>query len=84
MTLSVEWTPAAARDLRRLGRATAQRVRQTVIEFAETGHGDIAKLQGREPEWRLRVGDWRIRFTFTDGGQTLRILRVLHRREAYR
>ena len=84
MTLTVEWTPAASRDLRRLERTTAQRVRQTVIVFAETGHGDIAKLQSREPEWRLRAGDWRVRFTFTDGGRTLRVLRVLHRREAYR
>ena len=84
MTLTVEWTPAASRDLRRLERPTAQRVRQTVIDFAETGHGDIVKLHGREPEWRLRVGDWRVRFTFADGGETLRVLRVRHRREAYR
>lgn len=64
--LTVEWTPAASRDLRRLERLTAQRVRQTVIDFAETGHGD------------------RVRFTFADSGETLRVLRVRHRREAYR
>ena len=70
--------------MRRLEPSTAQRVRQSVIAFTETGHGDIVKLQGREAEWRLRVGAWRVRFDFTEGGRTLRVLRVLHRREAYR
>ena len=82
--MRIDWTDPAARDLRRLDRTTFRRVTRAVISFAETGHGDIAKLQGREPEWRLRAGDWRVRFTFADNGQTMRVLRVLHCREAYR
>ena len=82
--MRVDWTDPATRDLRRLDRTTFRRVTRAIVSFAETGHGDVVKLHGREPEWRLRVGDWRVRFTFADGGETLRVLRVRHRREAYR
>lgn len=82
--MEVEWAPAATRDLRRLDRLTVQRVRRAVTTFAETGHGDLSKLRGREAEWRLRVGDWRVLLTFVASGHTTRVERVLHRREAYR
>jgi len=41
-------------------------------------------LQGAEDIWRLRVGDWRVRFTpdFTD--KTIIILRILPRGRVYR
>jgi mRNA-degrading endonuclease RelE of RelBE toxin-antitoxin system len=51
--------------------------------FAETGEGDVKKLQGESGELRLRVGDYRVRFT-EEHPDTLRIHAVLHRREAYR
>ena len=70
--------------MRRLEPAVAQRVRSAVRTFAETGRGDSVKLKGRVAEWRLRVGDWRVRYTFTNQGQTLMVLRVLHRGRAYR
>ncbi|MGA2769807.1 MAG: type II toxin-antitoxin system RelE/ParE family toxin [Bryobacteraceae bacterium] len=41
------------------------------------------RLQGiRPPEYRLRVGDYRVRFH--QEGETIRILQVRNRREAYR
>jgi len=43
----------------------------------------VKKLQGIDPpEYRLRVGDYRVRFELD--GETVRILRVRNRREAYR
>jgi len=45
--------------------------------------GDVKRLQGIDPpEFRLRVGDWRVRFL--SDGATLTVLRVRNRREAYR
>ena len=29
---------------------------------------DFRKLTGRGDEWSLRVGDWRVRFSFSDDG----------------
>lgn len=51
--------------------------------FAETGQGDIKKLQGNTDDLRLRIGDYRVRFT-EEADNILRIHSVRHRGEAYR
>ena len=65
-------------------RRTRERVLAALERMAETGHGDVVKMRGWDREWRLRVGVYRIRLTFEFQTQTIRVLRVLHRREAYR
>ena len=51
--------------------------------FLFTEEGDVKLLKDLDPkEYRLRVGDYRIRFY--DFGETLQILSVRHRRDAYR
>jgi mRNA-degrading endonuclease RelE of RelBE toxin-antitoxin system len=54
------------------------------IEWAGTALEDKAALdKGIDPpEYRLRVGDYRVRFHLED--EALRVLRVRNRREAYR
>jgi mRNA interferase RelE/StbE len=84
MSRALEWTPAAERDLRRIDPQVRERIRQAVYRLVDTGHGDVRRVQGRAREWRLRVGDWRVRFTKDPTGQTIIILRVRHRGEAYR
>ena len=71
------------RTWRHSTRACPVAFKQAVERFAETGTGDVKKLQGvNPPEFRLRVGDYRARFH--QDGDTIRILRVRNRREAYR
>lgn len=66
-----------------LDKGIARRVKNTAERFAATGAGNVKKLQDIEPpEYRLRVGDYRVRFELQ--GETMRILRVRNRREAYR
>ena len=36
------------------------------------------------PQWRLRVGDWRVRFRFNYATRTIEVLHVLSRGPAYR
>ena len=81
MSLTVTWATSAQRDLRRLDKAIAKSVVATVDNFAQTGSGDVRKISGTN-EWRLRDGVYRIRFIYLDGD--LQVLRVRHRREAYR
>ena len=78
------WHSRAQAEFNRLPRQARERILAALERFAETGHGDIQKLRGSQSEWRLRVGDWRIRFDFTDRGNTIRVLRVLPRDQAYR
>ena len=58
------------------------RILAALHRFAKSGEGDVKELQGRE-ELRLRVGDYRIFFIYTNS-ETIEIRHVLHRKEAYR
>ncbi|MBI3979615.1 MAG: type II toxin-antitoxin system RelE/ParE family toxin [Chloroflexi bacterium] len=77
-------TERARRDPADLARQVAARVVAALERFAETGHGDVKPLQGTDGEWRLRVGDWRVRFVFDYPSRTIYVLRVLPRGRAYR
>lgn len=79
----IEWTEAALADMAALDKGVARRVKQAIERFASTGAGNVKRLRDiNPPEYRLRSGDWRIRFC--QDGETVRILRVRNRREAYR
>lgn len=85
MSKEVKWSSHAARDLRRVGdRKMQERITNAVYLFAETGQGDVRKLKGKVNEYRLRVGEWRIRFMIDDQQLTVMlVLRVLPRGDAY-
>jgi mRNA-degrading endonuclease RelE of RelBE toxin-antitoxin system len=55
-----------------------------VARFATTGQGNVVRLQGVTRQWRLRVGDWRVRFTMDAAMTTLIVLMVRHRSDVYR
>ena len=83
MAKSIEWTEAARADLRRIDRETAIRILEGLARFLVTEEGDVKLLKNSDPrEYRLRVGDYRVRFH--DLGDIIQILSVRHRREAYR
>jgi mRNA interferase RelE/StbE len=76
-------TETALEDVAALDKGIARRVKQAVERFADTGVGNVKRLQGIDPpEYRLRVGDYRVRFHLDD--ETVQVLRVRNRREAYR
>lgn len=88
MTWTVSVSHAAAKDIRKLEPKVASRIIEALERYARTGDGDVKRLQGTT-EMRLRVGDWRVRFERRPNAErpdtgTLEVLRVLHRREAYR
>jgi len=79
----IAWTEQAKTDLRVIDQATALRILRIVARYLATGVGDVKQLQDIEPpEFRLRVGDYRVRFH--DLGDSILVLAVKHRREAYR
>jgi mRNA interferase RelE/StbE len=77
------FTPPARADIRRIDRDDAMRILTALHRFAEAGEGDIKKLRGDSGELRLRVGDYRVRFT-EEPGNSLHIHAVRHRSDAYR
>jgi mRNA interferase RelE/StbE len=82
--VTVRWTTRAEKDGDRIDRRTRERIVAALTRFDVARHGDVKKLQGVGGEYRLRVGDWRVRFALVEGGAVVVVLRVLPRGEAYR
>ena len=83
MGKNVIWKEQAKAQLRAIDQPTALRILHALAHYLETGEGDVKRLQNIEPpEFRLRVGDYRVRFH--DQGSAIRITAVKHRSEAYR
>ncbi|MCP4168493.1 MAG: type II toxin-antitoxin system RelE/ParE family toxin [Chloroflexi bacterium] len=82
MDYSIEFKPGAVKDIRSIDR---QQVRRILIKVELMSHdlqGDIKRLTDFTPEYRLRVGDYRVLFEIDD--ESIVIYRVRHRRDAYR
>ena len=84
---SVEFTPAATRDLKRLDPAIRLQLLRASAVLEETPYPSssdrIKILVGILPRhYRLRVGDYRIIYRIE--GSRVIVVRVAHRREAYR
>lgn len=79
----IRWSARASDDLDSLDQGIARRIRAGLLRYAETGSGDAIRLQNEDGKLRLRIGDWRILFENLPDGR-MRVLRVLHRSQAYR
>lgn len=80
----ISFSDEAKADVRQIPKHIALNILKSIHRFAETGTGDLRKLQDSDPpEFRLRVGDYRIRFSEEQSG-TLRIHAVKNRKDAYR
>lgn len=78
----IEWTNRAVKDLRRADKTDRQAIIGALEHLVSQGFGDVRKLKGiHPPEWRLRVGNWRVRFERTEKG--ICVLQVLQRKDAY-
>ncbi len=84
MAHAVEVRPQARRQLRRLPRATVERVREVIQRLVETPRPiHCIKLQGRPGVLRVRVGDYRVLYQVDDCAEVVTILAVRHRRDVY-
>jgi mRNA-degrading endonuclease RelE of RelBE toxin-antitoxin system len=78
-------TPRAERDFRRLDQLNRGRVLEALDRYVEApSQGDVRKLHGGQAEWRLRIGNVRVRFRRDVGERLIVVVRVLPRGRAYR
>ena len=84
MTYQIQFSPAAARQLRKLDGRTQRRI-QAVVELLaqEPRPAGAKKLVGGHGEWRVRTGNYRIIYEIEDGVLAGLILAVGYRREVY-
>ncbi|HPJ56773.1 MAG TPA: type II toxin-antitoxin system RelE/ParE family toxin [Kiritimatiellia bacterium] len=84
-TFRIEWKSSAIRELRRLDRSIVPKVLAAVESLASSPYPvGSRKLTGVENAFRIRIGDYRIIYEIHAGRLVLVIVRVRHRKDAYR
>jgi mRNA interferase RelE/StbE len=79
---SIAFKPRAIKDLKKLSVEDRQRIVAKIEMMQDNLAGDVKKLTNFTPEYRLRVGDYRILFE-VEQTQVV-VYRVKHRREVYK
>lgn len=84
MIYRIEFTTAAARQVRKLPRSARDRVLDAIEDLADDPrpHG-AKKLVGEQTAWRIRIGDYRVVYDLFDSELTVTVVRAGHRREVY-
>ncbi|WP_061230193.1 type II toxin-antitoxin system RelE family toxin [Dietzia cinnamea] len=84
MSYRVEFTAAAARQVKKLPRPARDRVLDAIEDLGEDPrpHG-ARKLVGERTAWRIRIGDYRVLYDVFDSELTVFVVRAAHRREVY-
>jgi len=78
----IEFKTTALKDLQKINRIDAFRVMEKIKILEDGLKGDIKRLTNFTPEYRLRVGNFRVLFETTEN--KIIIYRIKHRKESYR
>ena len=81
MDFQIELKPRALKDLKAYPLAAQRRILKRIEGLQDDLGGDVKKLTNFTPEYRLRVGDYRVLFEVAES--TVVVYRVLHRKDAY-
>ena len=81
MTYNIDLTKRADKDLRKLPVQVQKRIAKGLRLLQNDLQGDVKKLTNFTPEYRLRIGNYRVLFEIEDN--ELVIQRILHRKDAY-
>ncbi|MFN3520195.1 MAG: type II toxin-antitoxin system RelE family toxin [Sphingomonas sp.] len=88
MAWTIEFVPAAAKELKALDRQAARRIVKTLeerIAAADDPRTLGSALVGEHAGyWRWRIGDYRVIARIEDERVTILLVRMAHRREVYR
>jgi len=78
--MEIKVSKKAVKVIERMDAPTKQRVKTAIFALPD---GDTRQLVGRVSVWRLRVGDWRVLFSYPDEN-TILIEKVAPRGQAYK
>jgi len=75
----------AERDLRRFPAPAFARIIQAVQALARNPRPPgCRKIVGSQHDWRIRIGDYRVIYEIVEKEEAVRVMRIRHRKEAYR
>lgn len=84
MSYRVEFTTAAARQVKKLPKSARDRILDAIEDLGEDPrpHG-VKKLSGEQTAWRIRIGEYRVIYDVFDSELVVSVVRAGHRREVY-
>lgn len=82
--MRIHLSSKAQKELDKIDDKTALRISQKIYQLEINPYGvDSQKLAGGKG-YRIRIGDYRVIYTFDKDSQTITIIKIGHRREIYR
>ena len=86
MTFAIKFTPQAEEDLSRRDKKIAQNISNKIEWLSQNIENIIpAPLKGKfKGKYKLRVGDWRVVYSFEHSTQIITVYAVRHRSEVYK
>jgi mRNA interferase RelE/StbE len=76
---------AAERDLKRLSLTVYDRIVPHLKALSQNPRPTgCKKIAGSRSDWRIRIGDYRVIYEIDDRAKVVKVMRIRHRREAYR
>ncbi|MCD4848635.1 MAG: type II toxin-antitoxin system RelE/ParE family toxin [Candidatus Aegiribacteria sp.] len=85
MTHSIEFRPAALKNLKRFPKRDLVRIRKRIEELGNSlPDPKTTKMRGKNSFHRIRSGDYRIIYEIHSARLVILIVKVGHRRDVYR
>ncbi|OUL25628.1 type II toxin-antitoxin system RelE/ParE family toxin [Nostoc sp. 106C] len=85
MKLTVVISKSVQKQIDDLPNDVRERVIEKIQNLADEPRPDgVVKLKGSDNEYRIRIGDYRVRYEIDDESQLVRLLQCKHRKDVYR
>ncbi len=81
---SITFARSARKELEDLPNSLIKRIFTKIESLADEPRPNrCRKLQGFKNLWRIKIGDYRVIYSIDDSSETIDIVAIRHRREAY-
>lgn len=85
MKLTIVISKSVQKQIDDLPNDVRERVLEKIQNFADEPRPDgVVKLKGSDNEYRIRVGDYRVRYEIDDESQLVQLLQCKHRKDVYK
>jgi mRNA interferase RelE/StbE len=72
------------KELRQIPKEDLKKISFHIRKLGINPRQGAKKLKGSQNDWRIRVGDYRVIYEIDDNSKVIRLMKVSHRKSAYR
>ncbi|OHD10849.1 MAG: plasmid stabilization protein [Spirochaetes bacterium GWB1_36_13] len=81
MKYEIFFKPKSIKDLKELPKKESEKILSKIEELGNNLNGDVKKLTNHTPEYRARIGNYRVLFEIEK--DQIVIYRIKHRKDVY-